>query len=230
MQPDIKVVRSTLMANMLTIGDATNRPEDSIAINIQLAKATSVVHPPPMKKFAKRAVPGGEAGGAESQTLNSENTQSLSSGINNQPYVVASLEDVAPLEMRTEYILSSSLKEAAEQAASAKAPRGRYGGLDDEDDEEDTAIIPEPTVDAPLETVERDELVKAYKYGQSWVPIDDDSIDADRLVTVKGVEIVGFVYESQVCCLHIVRYVFVLKQPVVGAGLEYGGGVLYFGR
>lgn len=186
-----------MMANMLTIGDATNRPEDSIAINIQLAKATSAVHPPPMKKFAKRAMPGGEAGGAESQPGDS---QPLGGTLNNQQYVVAPLEDVAPLELRTEYILGSVLKEATEQASRAKASRDRYGGLDDEDDDEETAVLPEPDANAPLQTVEKDELVRAYKYGQSWVPIEDESINADRLVTIKGVEIVGFIYESLVSC------------------------------
>ena len=217
-----------MMANMLTIGDATNRPEDSIGINVQLAKATSIVHPPTLKKFAKRAMPGGET---ESQPPKSGDTQAPGTSTTNQPYVVASLEDVAPLEMRTEYILGSALKEAAEQAASAKASRGRYGGLDEGDDEEDASALPEPAVEAPLETVDKDELVKAYKYGQSWVPIEDDSIDADRLVTIKGVEIVGFIYESLVWCLYV--FIFIscfLMQHAVDAGLEYGGGVLYFWR
>lgn len=202
-EPDIKVTHSTLMANMLTIGDATNRPEDSIAINIQLAKATSVVAPPPMKKFAKRAPPQNDATGGESQPSKSAGetqSQNPQPTAPNFPYTLATFADVAPLEMRTEFVLRSSLKQAEELAAAAAAARHRNSGLDDEEGDENAAGAASPSAEesTPIQTVEKDELVKAYKYGQSWVPIEDDSSAADRLVTIKGMEIIGFSYEHSV--------------------------------
>lgn len=46
------------------------------------------------------------------------------------------------------------------------------------------------------EEVEKENLTKAYKFGSTWVPIDED--DFEQMITVAGVEVLGFFKESLV--------------------------------
>lgn len=186
-EPDIKITRSALMSNFLTIGDVTNRPEDAISINVQLAKATSTVSPPTMKRFVKK-LPPGEVEGSQSGNLSDSQSQSDSSQgtMNEAPPPLLEPVEASPLDIRTEYVRKVDQKVYDEfiemptkQRLKDKKRKRTHEGEN-------------------VELVDKTNLIRAYKYGQTWVPIEDDSSGADSMATIKGVEIVGFSYENLV--------------------------------
>ena len=81
------------------------------------------------------------------------------------------------ISMKTEYVIERKDPDAEDNV--------------EEEDEEDE--------DTVYEVVEKDSLVKAFKYGATWVPVEDDSIET--LNTVKSIEIVSFIAISAVRCL-----------------------------
>ncbi|KAF8323293.1 SPOC domain-like protein [Clavulina sp. PMI_390] len=197
-EPEIKSTKSTLMGNTLTIGDYHNRPDDSIAINIQMAKATSTLSPVPLKKFLRRQPRKGES--ASEAEHPSQSTQPAGSQAATDENQASPLSEYVPLEIRPQYLLRSVYEAAQDrerEAAAAKARSSKTGGLDDDDvNESDEAKLTKEEISdimLDLPVLEKDELVKAYKYGLTWVPIEDSS---DKLPTLKGMEIIGFAYQS----------------------------------
>lgn len=207
-EPDIKSVTSTLMKNTLVIGDKTSRPDEALEINIQMSKATSLVNPTTLKKFARPALPKPVTGAVESQsqTLKSGDTQTEISANDSLP---AEIElEASPLELRTMYVVAKEEDGPSRPTAKLEEhSKAKNGGLDDSDDE----MPPPPPPGSPPKIHNKDEsdssdkekvitkedLVRAYKYGQSWVPVEEGTGE-DILPTVQGLEIVGFSYESLV--------------------------------
>ncbi|KDQ17714.1 hypothetical protein BOTBODRAFT_155793 [Botryobasidium botryosum FD-172 SS1] len=73
---------------------------------------------------------------------------------------------VVPLTRRTEYLIE----------------RGEEGGDEDGDEDEEKEKI--------YEKVEKEQLVKAFKYGATWVPSEEDAWE--KLHTVKGIDVLQF--------------------------------------
>lgn len=66
-------------------------------------------------------------------------------------------------------------------------------GLDDEQDEEADEGDKEPQ----YETVEKTDLVKGYRFGASYIPVEDELFEP--MVTSKGIEVLNFFPSSGVC-------------------------------
>ena len=81
----------------------------------------------------------------------------------------------AQLSMQTKYIVDSGVK--------------------DEEDEDEDAGDDDDEHEKPEELVEKEELVRGYKYGSSYAPCPDGSFP--KLPTKKGIEILGVINEEK---------------------------------
>lgn len=186
-EPDIKITRSALMSNFLTIGDVTNRPEDSISISVQLAKATSAISPPTMKRFVKKIPPEDPEGSQSGNSSDSQSQSESSQGsMNEPPPPLLEPVEASPLETRTEYVRKDDQKVYEDFVERSTKQRNKDKKHKKHHEGENVQLV------------DKANLIRAYKYGQTWVPIEDDSSGADSMATIKGVEIVGFSYENLV--------------------------------
>lgn len=160
------------MGTILRIGDIEGRPEEACEIIIKMSKCTALARPKGWKKFGRR---GGDEDEDEDEDMEKEGKK------------VA----YAQLTTRTEYYVD------------------RTEG--DEDGDEDK-IKPEDDIDVDmdnknesagpnikertLEKVEREQLVRGFKYGSTYAPCPDGQFP--KLKTRKGIDICGFFYAKNV--------------------------------
>lgn len=85
---------------------------------------------------------------------------------------MVNLDAIAPLARRTEFLIERGVEE---------------GDGDEEEEDEKEKIY---------EKVEKEQLVKAYKYGATWVPCEDDAWE--KLHTTKGIDVIQFFPASKV--------------------------------
>ncbi|KAA1468434.1 SPOC domain-like protein [Dentipellis sp. KUC8613] len=163
-RPEIKQTRSTLMGTILRLGDPENDPLESMEIVIKTSKCTALARPKGWKRFAPRET--AEHHEDEDMDMDGETEK----------------KNVwTELKMRTEYFIDTTAGEDKE---------------DDEDEDEDT----EDKMDVDGEEkkqvmkVEKEDLVKGFKYGSTFVPCPDGQFE--RLTTRKGIEICGFFAKS----------------------------------
>lgn len=94
------------------------------------------------------------------------------------------------VKRRTEYVIDRSTEEEEEE----KGPTTEDVSMDV--DEEKTVAEEETR----LEKVEKEQLVKGFKYGSTYVPCPDGQFE--RLNTKKGIEICGFFQKKNVRLLY----------------------------
>jgi ATP-dependent DNA helicase 2 subunit 2 len=165
--PDIKQVRSALTANVLRLGDVDTRGEEAIELFIKTSKCTSLARPKGWKKFALR-----------------ENTTD-DMDVGGDDDVVAAKAAYAQLRMRTEYYVDRKAGEKGDGDVDMKKEEDDDKNLLDEADHEPE----EPNVEN-LEKVDKEELVRGFKYGTTYVPCPEGQFP--KLPTKKGIEICGF--------------------------------------
>ncbi|EJT98868.1 SPOC domain-like protein [Dacryopinax primogenitus] len=90
--------------------------------------------------------------------------------------------------LQTDYVVYEGGEEEEESKPKAEGEDEEMRG---EEDEERT----EPENERQEVPVEKEELVKAYKYGATWVPCEEGEFE--KLQTTKGMEVIGFVPESK---------------------------------
>jgi ATP-dependent DNA helicase 2 subunit 2 len=167
--PDIKQVRSTLMANILRLGDVDTRGEEAIELSIKTSKCTSLARPKGWKKFA----------------LRENSTDDMDVGGDDD--IAAAKAAYAQLRMRTEYYV--------DRKAGEKNENGDIVTKKEEDD--DVNLLDKAAEDEPeepnvenLEKVDKEELVRGFKYGTTYVPCPEGQFP--KLPTKKGIDICGF--------------------------------------
>ncbi|KAG8743939.1 ATP-dependent DNA helicase II subunit 2 [Ceratobasidium sp. 414] len=158
-RPEPRPTKSAMSNNVFRIGDPESMPGQAIEIAVKTSKATAIVRPHSMKKFAKRDVAGAREGG-----MDWESTQQGARG-DHKLYV--------ELKRRTDYVV--------------KLPESSHETEDNEGEEEEKQ-------ESPGEVVEKETLVKAFKYGSTWVPCEEGHFEG--LHTRKGIEVHGFIPES----------------------------------
>lgn len=94
------------------------------------------------------------------------------------------------VKRRTEYIIDRSTEEGEE----GKGPTTQDASMDVD---EEKSVADEET---PLEKVEKEQLVKGFKYGSTYVPCPDGQFE--RLNTKRGMEICGFFQRKNVRLIH----------------------------
>jgi ATP-dependent DNA helicase 2 subunit 2 len=172
--PDIKQVRSTLMANILRLGDVDTHGEEAVELFIKTSKCTSLARPKGWKKFA----------------LRESSTDDMDVGGDD---VAAAKAAYAQLRMRTEYYV--------DRKAGEKDDDGDVVMKKEEDDNENLLDKGEDEPEEPnvenLEKVDKEELVRGFKYGTTYVPCPEGQFP--KLPTKKGIEICGFFPAKHVC-------------------------------
>ena len=171
-KPEMKETRSTLMNNILRLGDPENDPLEALEIPVKTSKCTAFARPKSWKRFAPR-----ESNPADEMDVDSAPTQ-------DGPRKTAWAE----LKMRTEFHV-----EHDEQ------------GDEDNGNEEDMDV---DDVKKGGAKVEKEQLVRGYKYGSSYVPCADDFA---KLSTHMGISICGF-FSSDNVSTHLL-FIFRMMTP-----------------
>ena len=167
-RPDIKEVRSTLMGTVLRVGDVDTRSDEAFEILIKASKCTALARPKGWKKFALR-----EARDAMDMEVDEEDR----SGDDDTKTAFAQLR------LRTEYLIDRNAGDEEDEEGDVKMKQ-----VDDEENSlEDDEEKPK---DNNLEKVEKEELIRGFKYGTTYAPCPDGQFP--KLPTRKGIQICGF--------------------------------------
>ncbi|KAJ4485400.1 SPOC domain-like protein [Lentinula aciculospora] len=161
--PDVKTSRSTLMHNVLRIGDVDTRTEEAMEILVKTCKCTAINRPKAFKKFAIRPKTAQEE--AEQQSMNIDSDEKKAVTVT-----------YAQLKARTEYYVDK---------------------MDRKEDEEEQIKVEDGAEPRPedLEKVEKEELIRGFKYGTSYVPCPEGQFP--KLSTKKGIDLIGFIPEKK---------------------------------
>ncbi|KAI0757614.1 SPOC domain-like protein [Daedaleopsis nitida] len=160
-RPDIKQVKSVLSGTVLRLGDTQARDEEAIEIMVKTSKCTALSRPKGWKRFARRK-----------RTREDETQDKMDEDEDTVTF--------AQLRMRTEYYLEDKNDESAAHADDA----------DDDDVDEEEREKAKAEALKRLVKVEKEELVRGYKYGASFAPAPEGNFP--RLKTRKGIDICGF--------------------------------------
>nr|XP_019042867.1 hypothetical protein I302_08576 [Kwoniella bestiolae CBS 10118]OCF21797.1 hypothetical protein I302_08576 [Kwoniella bestiolae CBS 10118] len=192
--PKAAVVNGTVSGIDLHIGSSEVDPEQAITIPIKYSKATMKARPPTLSKAWKPAMelqmPVRPSLGSQRQSSN----QLMSSLINqsqsfSQTGEPPKMEDFASM-------ISAEVKHHStyvlKKVDSNAPPSSQLGtqGLDAEYLEATQQATQNQDEDVEEEFVEKEDLVKAWRFGSTWVPMEADTFEP--LDTRKGVEVLGF--------------------------------------
>ncbi|KJA25917.1 hypothetical protein HYPSUDRAFT_1067115 [Hypholoma sublateritium FD-334 SS-4] len=167
-RPDIKTVRSTLMATTLRLGNTADdgRSAEALEFSVKMSKCTSVARPKGWTKYTLRAY----------ETSPDE-------------MVVDSDESIyAPLKLRSEYYVDRN--------AANKNGEDEDGDADIKKEDDDVLLLDGISEDPKRkkidtsEKIEKEELVRGFKYGTTYAPCPDGQFP--KLTTHKGIDICGF--------------------------------------
>ncbi|RDB29054.1 ATP-dependent DNA helicase II subunit 2 [Hypsizygus marmoreus] len=170
MRPDVKQTKSTLMGTVLRLGDVDTKSDEAIEIIIKTSKCTALARPKSWKKFAIRK----EAGEDESSMKVDEDED-------------ASVA-YAQLKMRSEYYIDTTPEGEVDKDMDVKMEEEDESLLEEE--EEGTEKPKEKPKKEHMEKVEKEQLVRGFKYGTTYAPCPDGQFP--RLPTKKGIDICGF--------------------------------------
>jgi ATP-dependent DNA helicase 2 subunit 2 len=201
--PRPTVVNGTVSGIDLHIGSAEINSDQAISIPIKYSKATMKARPPSLSKAWKAAVDlqgpqagsGGYQDGGASQLMASVNQQSQGSGSKLDPSDIAAMIS-AEVKSHSTYVVKK--QEPANAALPTQATQGTQAGPSQRDP--DFIDTDEPMgmgEDAEEEFVAKEDIVKAWRFGSTWVPMEADMFEP--LVTSKGVEILNFIPTANVC-------------------------------
>lgn len=160
-RPDIKQVRSALMGTVLRIGDVDARADEAIELSVKTTKCTAFQRPKGWKKFALRE---DKDEGMEEEEIDPDKAA------------------FAQLRLRTEYYVDRNPEEADED-----------GDVKMKQEDEDETLLEDGEKDPEvknLEKVEKEELVRGFKYGTTYAPCPDGQFP--KLQTRRGIDICGF--------------------------------------
>ncbi|KAI0358784.1 SPOC domain-like protein [Trametes cingulata] len=164
-RPDVREVKSTMTGSVLRIGDTDSRPEEAMEIMIKTSKCTALARPKGFKKFARRKRTAEEEAAAK-ESMDVDETEDKTV--------------FAQLHMRSEYYIEQDKAESVKGDGGGSAAGSVNGDAEDGQAERDKRLV----------KVEKEELVRGYKYGASFAPAPED--DFPKLPVRKGMDICGF--------------------------------------
>ena len=200
--PRPAVVNGTVSGIDLRIGSPNIDPEQAICIPVKYSKATMKARPPSLSK-AWKAVMDLQAPSRTDGSTQKMTSSQLAKNLVRQSQTL----DVAPTQSDLAAMISAEVKhystyvikrhEAPQKDKNVtQSSQVDFGmaGLDRE-------YVDEPTQGEELdkaadeeeeeeETVAKEDIVKAWRFGSTWVPMERDTFEP--LDTRKGVEVLGF--------------------------------------
>jgi len=203
--PRPSVVNGTVSGIDLHIGSDDVNPDQAIRIPIKYSKATMKARPQSLSKAWKAAVDlqgpqagsGGHRDMGASQLMASVNEQSQGSGPKLDPSEIAAMIS-AEVKSHSTYVVK---KQEPVNPAATQATQGTQAGASQKDPDfvDADEIMAEPdTEEAEEEYVSKEDIVKAWRFGSTWVPMEADMFEP--LITSKGVEILNFIPTANVSC------------------------------
>ncbi|KAI1790424.1 SPOC domain-like protein [Ganoderma leucocontextum] len=163
-RPDIRQVKSTLMGTVLRLGDTLARQEEAIEIMVKTSKCTALARPKSWKRFGRRKRLTAEEQAARGTDAMDEDEERTT---------------FAQLRMRTEFYLEQD----GDEDEGAKQDTRIDGDMEPESQKKEEE-------DKQLVKVEKEDLVRGYKYGATFIPPPEGGYS--RLKTRKGIDICGF--------------------------------------
>jgi hypothetical protein len=160
-KPEVKETRSSLIGNILRLGDPENNPREALEIAVKTSKSTALARPKTWKRFAPR-----ESNPADEMVVDSAPTRDHDGDEG------ATKTVWAQLKMRTEFHV-----EHDEQ------------GDENNENEEDMDVDVDDVKKSGAK-VEKEQLIRGFKYGSSYVPCPDGQFA--KLNTYMGISICGF--------------------------------------
>ncbi|WRT66986.1 uncharacterized protein IL334_003952 [Kwoniella shivajii] len=195
--PKAAVVNGTVSGIDLHIGSSEVDPEQAITIPIKYSKATMKARPPTLSKAWKPAMdlqaPIRPSLGTQRQSsnqlmsslINQSQSQSNNTGDIPKPEEFANLIS-ADVKHHSTYIVK---KQDTAPSATQLGSQGLDGDyLDQYNASQKATQVEDEEVDE--EFVEKEDIVKAWRFGSTWVPMEADTFEP--MDTRKGVEILGF--------------------------------------
>lgn len=198
-KPRAAVVNGTVSGIDLYIGSSDIDPEQAIRIPIKYSKATMKARPPSLSKAWKPAMDlqaplQSKTGGppSASQLMSSIAQQSQSANGPSAGDLAAMIS--ADVKHHSAYVIKRAVgEEGGKETQASQAPNYGLEGLDEEYNEEPQ----EPEAEQEEEeVVAKEDIVKAWRYGSTWVPMEADTFEP--LETRKGVEVLGFFPQENV--------------------------------
>jgi ATP-dependent DNA helicase 2 subunit 2 len=190
--PRPAVVNGTVSAIDLHIGSPEIDADQAITIPIRYSKATMKARPPSLSKAWKPAMDlqapvQPTQAGPSSQLASSiaQQSQQLE-----QPPSASDLAAMISAEVKHH---SAYVIKRAEGAPAGKEPATSQANFGMEGLDSDYIDGNEPHEDLPEEdeeVVAKEDIVKAWRFGSTWVPMEADTFEP--LDTRKGVEVLGF--------------------------------------
>jgi ATP-dependent DNA helicase 2 subunit 2 len=178
--PESKTVKSVLMGTVLRIGDVSSRSDEALELSVKASKATAIARPKSWKKFVLRT----KDTAPDDMTIDDEIEDNDERTVYTQ------------LKMRTEYYIDRNAAEANEEDEDGDV---KMKGEDDDAMLLDAAQDDEDAKEKAthLEKVEKEDLVRGFKYGTTYAPCPDGQFP--KLDTHKGIDICGFFPIENVC-------------------------------
>ncbi|KDR84736.1 hypothetical protein GALMADRAFT_233050 [Galerina marginata CBS 339.88] len=168
--PDIKPVKSMLMGTVLRIGDVETRSDEAIELSVKASKCTAMAKPKGWKKFGLRESAENDAMEVDEDEEDEADKKAV----------------FAQLRLRSEYYVNRNPATEEDGDGDTK--------MKQEDDDENLLEEGSGNSDAPknesLEKVEKEDLVRGFKYGTTYAPCPDGQFP--KLPTRKGIDICGF--------------------------------------
>ncbi|KAL7422191.1 ATP-dependent DNA helicase yku80 [Cryptotrichosporon argae] len=180
-QPRTAIVNGTVSPTHLYIGSSQINPDEAIAIPVRYSKATMKARPPSLSKAWKPAMD--LQTGAKSQLLSNlmEQSQSRAPGAQPDPSELAAMIS-AEVKHYSAYVVKREAPPDATQATTQATQQGASQIATQQESEQQE--------EEEEEAVAKDDIVKAWKFGSTWVPMEADTFEP--LHTQKGVEVIGF--------------------------------------
>jgi ATP-dependent DNA helicase 2 subunit 2 len=188
----------------LTIGSEEEFPDEFISIPIKYSKATMKARPPSLSKGWKAAM---DLQAPKATTYRDQNASQLLSSLAQQSQSQAqgtgAGDKVDPSELAA--MISAEVKQHSTYVIKRQPPGPPGGtqatqatqasqqqGYEDFVGMEDPSQMQVPAEeDLEEEFVEKEDIVKAWRFGSTWVPMEADLFEP--LNTTKGVEILNFI-------------------------------------
>ena len=187
--PKPAVVNGTLSGIELRIGSADVDPAQAILIPIKYSKATMKARPPTLSKAWKPAMDlqshqreGIARSSASNQLLNSVTEQSQAL---DKPPAQSDLAAMISAEVKNYSTYVVKKQELEKDVGGTQADtQVSVGGTQVE------TLQEQDTEEEDDELVSKEDIVKAWRFGSTWVPMEKDTFEP--LDTRKGVEVLGF--------------------------------------
>ncbi|WOO81065.1 ATP-dependent DNA helicase II subunit 2 [Vanrija pseudolonga] len=206
-KPHPAIVAGTVSQTHLYIGAADIDPAEAIQISIRYSKATMKARPPSLSKAWKAAVemqqpPSARSHGPQASQLIQSLTelQSQSQSQHAAPVVASDLAAMISSDVKRH---STYVVQHKPPAPETQATQGTQGT------QVESTQPPTLEEEGEEEVVDKEDLVKAWRFGSSWIPMEADTFEP--LHTQKGVEVIGFVPRANIrhyMLIGEVRYVW----------------------